>query len=36
MNSDASTADSLRDMELEVEAEGRKWMRRGFEEKVQV
>jgi len=35
MNSEASAAGLLRDMELEVEAEGREWMRRRFEEKLQ-
>lgn len=35
MNSDNSAADSLRDLELEVEAEGREWMRRRLEEKLQ-
>jgi hypothetical protein len=35
MNSDTSAAASLRDMELEVEAEGREWMRRRLEEKLQ-
>jgi hypothetical protein len=34
MNSETSAA-SLRDMELEVEAEGREWMRRRLEEKLQ-
>jgi hypothetical protein len=35
MNLDESAANSLRDMELEVEAEGREWMRRRLEEKLQ-
>ena len=35
MNSEASAGGSLRDMELEVEAEGREWMRRRLEEKLQ-
>ena len=35
MNSDLSAAGSLRDMELKVEAEGREWMRRRLEEKLQ-
>ena len=35
MNSETDTARSLRDMELEVEAEGREWMRRRLEEKLQ-
>jgi hypothetical protein len=35
MNSENSAGDSLRDMELAVEAEGREWMRRRLEEKLQ-
>jgi hypothetical protein len=35
MNSDTSARDALRDMELEVEAEGREWMRQRFEKKLQ-
>jgi hypothetical protein len=35
MNSDTSACKALRDMELEVEAEGREWMRRRFEQKLQ-
>jgi hypothetical protein len=35
MNSEASAGTSLRDMELEVEAEGREWMRRRLAEKLQ-
>ena len=35
MNSDPSARNALRDMELEVEAEGREWMRRRLEQKLQ-
>jgi uncharacterized protein YdaU (DUF1376 family) len=35
MNSDTSARNSLRDMELEVEAEGREWMRKRLQEKLQ-
>ena len=35
MNSDTSARNALRDMELEVEAEGREWMRRRLEQKLQ-
>jgi hypothetical protein len=35
MNSDTSARKSLRDMELEVEAEGREWMRRRLQDKLQ-
>jgi len=35
MNSDTSAGNWLRDMELEVEAEGREWMRRRLQEKLQ-
>jgi hypothetical protein len=35
MNSDTNGAGSLRDMELEVEVQGREWMRRRLEEKLQ-
>jgi len=35
MNSDTSARNSLRDMELAVEAEGREWMRRRLEQKLQ-
>jgi hypothetical protein len=35
MNSDTSAGNLLRDMELEVEAEGREWMRRRLQEKLQ-
>ena len=35
MNSETSARNSLRDLELEVEAEGREWMRRRLEEKLQ-
>lgn len=35
MNSDISAGNSLRELELEVEAEGREWMRRRLEEKLQ-
>jgi hypothetical protein len=35
MNSEAKPGPSLRDMELEVEAEGREWMRRRLEAKLQ-
>src|SRR3974377_704006 len=35
MNSDTSARNALRDMELEVEAEGREWMRRRLEDKLQ-
>jgi hypothetical protein len=35
MNSDTSACKGLREMELEVEAEGREWMRRRLEEKLQ-
>ena len=35
MNSDTSARNALRDMELEVEAEGREWMRRRLEHKLQ-
>ena len=35
MRLEADVARSLREMELEVEAEGREWMRRRLEEKLQ-
>jgi hypothetical protein len=35
MNSDTSARNALRDMELEVEAEGREWMRCRLEQKLQ-
>ena len=35
MDSEASVSKSLRDLELEVEAEGREWMRRRLEHKLQ-
>jgi len=35
MSSDTSARNALRDMELEVEAEGREWMRRRLEDKLQ-
>ena len=35
MSSEADVPRSLREMELEVEAEGREWMRRRLEEKLQ-
>jgi uncharacterized protein YdaU (DUF1376 family) len=35
MNSDTRAGHSLREMEQEVEAEGREWMRRRLEEKLQ-
>ena len=35
MNSDTNARNALRDMELEVEAEGREWMRRGLADKLQ-
>jgi hypothetical protein len=35
MNSETNRLPSLREMELEVEAEGREWMRRRLEEKLQ-
>ena len=35
MNSDTSAGSSLRESELEVEAEGREWMRRRLEERLQ-
>jgi hypothetical protein len=35
MSPQNDTARSLRDLELEVEAEGREWMRRRLEEKLQ-
>jgi hypothetical protein len=35
MSSEADAPCSLREMELEVEAEGREWMRRRLEEKLQ-
>ncbi len=35
MNSEKNQVPSLREMELEVEAEGREWMRRRLEEKLQ-
>jgi hypothetical protein len=35
MNLDKSARNALRDMELEVEAEGREWMRRRLEQKLQ-
>ena len=35
MDSEASASKSLRELELEVEAEGREWMRRRLEEKLQ-
>ena len=35
MNSDTSARNVLREMELEVEAEGREWMRRRLADKLQ-
>ena len=35
MSADPSPVPSLRELELEVEAEGREWMRRRLEEKLQ-
>jgi len=35
MNSEAQRVPSLREMELEVEIEGREWMRKRLEEKMQ-
>ena len=35
MNSETDGPRSLREMELEVEAEGREWMRRRLEQKLQ-
>jgi hypothetical protein len=35
MNSDTSARNALRDLELEVEAEGREWMRRRLQQKLQ-
>ncbi|HEX5398472.1 MAG TPA: hypothetical protein VFY06_05425 [Verrucomicrobiae bacterium] len=35
MNSDTGAGNSLRELELEVEAEGREWMRRRLQEKLQ-
>ena len=35
MDSDTSAEKSLRDLELEVQAEGREWMRRRLETKLQ-
>ena len=35
MSTDLSPVPSLRELELEVEAEGREWMRRRLEEKLQ-
>ena len=35
MDSETSASKSLRDLELEVEAEGREWMRRRLEQKLQ-
>ncbi len=35
MDSEASAGKSLRDLELEVEAEGREWMRQRLEQKLQ-
>jgi hypothetical protein len=35
MNSERSAGNSLRELELEVEAEGREWMRRRLAEKLQ-
>ena len=35
MDSEASASKSLRDLELEVEAEGREWMRQRLEHKLQ-
>jgi hypothetical protein len=35
MNSDKSARNALRDMELEIEAEGREWMRQRLEQKLQ-
>ena len=35
MDSDTSANKSLRELELEVEAEGREWMRRRLEQKLQ-
>jgi hypothetical protein len=35
MSSETDTPRSLREMEMEVEAEGREWMRRRLEEKLQ-
>ena len=36
MKQESVSMPSLREMELEVEAEGREWMRRRLEEKLQV
>ena len=36
MNSDTSARNALRDLELEVEAEGREWMRQRLQDKLQV
>ena len=35
MNSDTNVRNELRDMEVEVEAEGREWMRQRLEQKLQ-
>ena len=35
MDSEASAGQSLRELELEVEAEGREWMRQRLEQKLQ-
>ena len=35
MNSDKSAGNSLREMELEVEAQGREWMRQRLQEQLQ-
>jgi hypothetical protein len=35
MNSETNARNALRDMELEVEAEGREWMRRRLADKLQ-
>jgi len=35
MNSDTSACNALRDLELEVEAEGREWMRQRLTDKLQ-
>ena len=35
MNSDTSAGNSLREMELEVEAQGREWMRQRLQEQLQ-
>ncbi|HKI70719.1 MAG TPA: hypothetical protein VKA67_14120 [Verrucomicrobiae bacterium] len=35
MNSDTSARNALREMELEVEADGREWMRKRLQERLQ-